>query len=501
MTFRRTCWLLLALFLLSLIGLFSRAASFAGAASPISLAAQTTAISPELARKIEPALLKQMAKDKNATIPFIAQFEITVDMRAPVSANRVDQRRALVAQLQAKAERSQANVLALLNARQAERIRAFWSINAVAARADRQTILGVAARPEVLLVKADHTRRLVNDELVLDDEHGVVTVDGGRSAIAPRPLVVSLLPLDAHADANSVAPDGIEWNILKIRADQVWNAFNLDGSGVVVATLDTGVDWQHPALQSKYRGYRANGPPVHDGNWFDATTLGALYPIDDYGHGTHTMGTLVGGDAAHAIGVAPGAQWISAKIFTNAGYANDSWIHAAFQWIMAPAGDISLAPDIVSNSWGDDNGSDTTFLADVEALRAAHILTVFANGNNGVDGSGTVASPASFSNTVGVGAVDSNDRLAYFSAQGPSPLGGITKPDVSAPGLNVNSSAPGGGYRVLSGTSMATPHIAGVAALVMQAAPGISIDQTLYDITSTAVPLSTTLPNNATGWG
>ncbi len=501
---RRSWWLLLALFCIPFIFLFAPTPPDARAASPAAAPAQATPIPPDVARKLEPALLKQILEDKNGIIPFIAQFAPT-DLTTAKTVSRVEQRRALVAKLQAHAERTQRDVRSLLDARarngKANNIRAFWVTNAIAARADRQTIFDVAARPEVLVVKADHTRKLFNETLVIDDDHGDMTEDGRQDTEVTAQLPSTVFGPPSDPNSNTTTPATVEWNIAKIRADQVWNAFNIDGSGVVVATLDTGVDWQHPALQSKYRGYRANGPAVHNGNWFDATTLGAQYPIDDYGHGTHTMGTLVGSAADHAIGVAPGAQWISAKIFTNAGYATDSWIHAAFQWTLAPAGDPSLAPDIVSNSWGDDNGTVTTFLADVQTMRAANIFMVFANGNNGINGAGTVGSPASYAESIGVGAVDSNDVVAYFSARGPSPITGDIKPDVSAPGVNVPSSTPGGGYRNMSGTSMATPHIAGVAALIMQAQPSISIGDTLFVITSTAAPLSTTVPNNATGWG
>src|SRR5439155_20160207 len=110
--------------------------------------------------------------------------------------------------------------------------------------------------------------------------------------------------------------------------------------------------------------YRGGGPAIHAGNWFDASGSGYLYPGDGYGHGTHTMGTILGSTADYDVGVAPGAKWIAAKIFTNAGYATDSGIHAGFQCIVAPEGDPALAPDILSNSWGTDNGYDTTFLGD-----------------------------------------------------------------------------------------------------------------------------------------
>ena len=269
----------------------------------------------------------------------------------------------------------------------------------------------------------------------------------------------------------------------------------------MVATLDTGVDYQHPALQSKYRGYRGGGPPVHAGNWFDASGSGYLYPGDGNGHGTHTMGTILGSTPDYDIGVAPGAHWIAAKIFTNAGFATDSGIHSAFQWLIAPDGDPSLAPDIVSNSWGTDNGFDTTFLNDVQIVRAAGILPVFANGNAGGQGAGSVGAPASYAESFAVGATDLNDAVAPFSSRGPSPLTGAVKPDVSAPGVNVTSSFPGGGYQPLSGTSMATPHVAGVAALLKQARPTISLTETMYVITSTAVPLAAALPSNDSGWG
>src|SRR5439155_23565764 len=124
----------------------------------------------------------------------------------------------------------------------------------------------------------------------------------------------------------------------------------------------------------------------------------------------------------HAIGVAPGAQWIAVKIFTNAGFTTDSSIHSGFQWILAPEGDPALAPAIVSNSWGTDNGFDTTFQADVRQLRAAAILAIFSNGNNGARGSGTVGAPASYAESLAIGATDQYDAVAAFSSRGPSPI-------------------------------------------------------------------------------
>ena len=101
------------------------------------------------------------------------------------------------------------------------------------------------------------------------------------------------------------------YGIKRIRADEVWRGLGFTGEGVVVANLDTGVDWQHPMLHARYRGLGADGAVDHLHSWFDATTEGATVPYDQGGHGTHTMGTMVGQEG---IGVAPGAKWIAASL-------------------------------------------------------------------------------------------------------------------------------------------------------------------------------------------
>ncbi len=277
----------------------------------------------------------------------------------------------------------------------------------------------------------------------------------------------------------------------------MWSVFNVTGTGVVVGNLDTGVDWQHPALQANYRGNGPKGLPNHRFSWFDATSENAQYPYDGFGHGTHTMGTLAG---QGGIGVAPGAQWIAARIFDSSGSAYLSWIHAGFQWMLAPGGDAAQAPDVLSNSWGSDDGTSLEFQPDVQLLNLAGIATFFSNGNAGPYAA-SVGSPASFPESFGVGAVDENEQIAWFSSRGPSPWNAL-KPEVSAPGVNIRSSLPGGGYGKKSGTSMAAPQVAGVAALLRSAVPELSIAQTRYALTSTAAqPLNEIYPNNTYGWG
>jgi len=200
-----------------------------------------------------------------------------------------------------------------------------------------------------------------------------------------------------------------------------------------------------------------------------------------------------------AIGVAPGAQWIAAKALSDAGYGYDSWIHAAFEWLLAPAGDPALAPDVVNGSWGYRDDSYEAFQADVQALRAAGIVPIFAAGNEGPDPS-SLRSPGSYPEAIAIGATDDLDQVAYFSSRGPSPWGEV-KPEVSAPGVQIRSSLPGGTYGVANGTSMAAPHVTGLVALLLQADPTLSVDEVETILTSTALPLGDPIPNNDTGWG
>ena len=304
------------------------------------------------------------------------------------------------------------------------------------------------------------------------------------------------LPPDT-ATKTTHAEGEIEWGVSRIKAPQVWQAFGIDGTGIVVASLDSGVDYFHPDLQTRYRGYRgANVPALHQGNWYDAIGDGALYPVDSNKHGTHTMGTLVGEDG---IGVAPGATWIAVRAFDSSGTALESWLHDAFQWLLAPASDPALAPHIVNNSWGNDIGSITIFEEDVQHLLAAGIMPVFAAGNAGPNPS-TVGSPGSFDISLAVGATDSDDEIANFSSRGPSPWSKI-KPEVSAPGVTILSTLPGGSYGTLSGTSMAAPHVAGTVALMLQANSVLTSQEIIEILTKTATSLVETTPNNDYGWG
>ncbi len=376
-----------------------------------------------------------------------------------------ERRARLVARLRARAEAAQAALLQRLQEAErvgeAEAIRPLWLPNRIAARITPRRLLTLSRAPGVRWIEEDRFRQWI-------------------AALPPKS------PED---------PLSAPWNLAMIHAPEAWAAFAITGTGVVVANIDTGVDWLHPALQRAYRGYDPRGFHRHTGNWYDATGTGAAYPVDSNGHGTHTMGLMVG----EGIGVAPGARWIAVRAFDAQGYALDSWIHAAFQWILAPDGNPALAPDILNNSWGNPNGWDTAFAEDLAALQAAGIFAVFSVGNGGPQPN-SVASPASLPGAFAVGAVDAEGQVAWFSSRGPSPWGEI-RPHVVAPGVRVRSALPGGTYGELSGTSMAAPHAAGVAALLKAARPDLSPLRIAEILTRTATPLTVTIPNPDSGWG
>ncbi len=436
-----------------------------------------------LRSKIDPALLKQLGTlEAGATLPIVVEMRAQADL-SPAEARLPDRAAAgalAVEVLRATAESSQRDVRTFLaieaSAGRVSGLHSLWVINAIAAHAAPQTIAQLAARPDVALVRADRWTQWVNVKSQTSD------LDAESAPGISRSTLQS--PLST-----------VEWGISIIRADKVWAAFNITGTAVVVANLDTGVDWLHPALYSNYRGC-VKSLCQHAASWYDATGAGAMYPQDGNGHGTHTMGIIAGQEG---IGVAPGARWIAARVLNAQGFGYDSWIHAGFQWMLAPGGDVAMAPDVVNNSWGSSIGGSTTFQNDVRALRAAGIFAVFSNGNDG-PGEGTVGSPASLPESFAVGATDSTDAVVYFSSRGPSPWGEI-RPHVVAPGVNVRSAWPGGGFESLDGTSMAAPHVAGVAALMLSAHSGSTITTTAYVLTTTAIPLTTMTPNNESGWG
>jgi len=325
-------------------------------------------------------------------------------------------------------------------------------------------------------------------------------------------------------------PDSIEWNVIQIGAVDVWTQ-GFFGQGIVVGGEDTGYQWDHPALINHYRGWDG-AAATHDYNWHDSIHSGggvcgadSPFPCDDYGHGTHTMGTMVGDDGANnQIGVAPGATWIGCRNMDR-GNGTPATYTECFQWFIAPTDlsgqnpDPTMAPHVINNSWGcppSEGCTDPNVLRDVvEATRAAGIVVVVSAGNSGSSCSSVTDPAAIYEASFSVGATSSSDTIAGFSSRGPVIIDGSNrlKPDISAPGVGVRSSVPRNSYGSLSGTSMAGPHVVGAVALILSAAPqliGLPDDiQNLLEMT--ALPRTTTqscggisgdqVPNNTYGWG
>lgn len=323
--------------------------------------------------------------------------------------------------------------------------------------------------------------------------------------LALRPEVAKVFLSDRIAmekpirlDEEILSGPGRQWNIDNVGAYDVWDDYGLDGTGVVVGMLDTGIYYQHEALVKKWRGYKGPGSydPVY--NWFDAID-GRTMPYDEPSicHGTHVMGTILGGhpDTNNLIGVAPGAKWITARAFDDEGGYNH-WILNAAQYLLAPTDSLgnpnpAMAPDIINNSWGGGPGLNEWFRPMVLSWRAAQILPVFSAGNTtGGSSPASVSAPANYPESIAVAAIDSSYKRGNFSNQGPGPYADL-KPDISAPGVNIRSSVIGGGYESgWNGTSMASPHVAGVAALLFQANSALTVDAVEEILYTTTDPLT-----------
>jgi subtilisin family serine protease len=345
---------------------------------------------------------------------------------------------AVYSSLSTNAKSSQSSLRSMLDAR-GLKYTPYWIVNAVKVTADDATIAQIAKRTDVARVF---------------DEFRV-------SIPAPTPGVAQAI-------------QQVEWNITNVRAPEAWDNFGTRGEGIVVGSIDTGAQFDHPALINQYRGHAADGTLDHNYNWFDPTGMCGDTPCDNAGHGTHTMGTIVGDDGGeNQIGVAPAAKWITAKGCEDFGCSLESLVSSG-QWMLAPTDSNGenprpdLRPNVVSNSWGG-GGGDDFYREVVNAWVAAGIFPVFASGNAGSFCSST-GSPGDYPESYGVGAYDINNIIADFSSRGPSAYG-IIKPNISAPGVDVRSAVPGNGYDWFNGTSMATPHVAGAVALLWSAAP------------------------------
>jgi serine protease AprX len=429
-------------------------------------------------RKLSPWVVQKTAAGEEAE--FLVVLEDQADLSlAQWFETKEEKGRYVFETLLARARETQAPLLGWLGERGIPR-RAFYIINAILVKGSREIALELAARDDVARLEGN-----------------------------PQLQGIQPIGIDNDESDKVMSQETIEPGVNYIRAPEVW-ALGFTGKGMVIGGQDTGVMWDHPALRNQYRGWDG-ATASHDYNWHDsvhsqggACGFDSKTPCDDHNHGTHTLGSALGTEGAvNQIGVAPGAKFIACRNMDR-GRGTPATYLECFEYFLAPypvggapaQGDPSKAPHITTNSWAcppSEGCSPDTLKSAVEAQRAAGIMTVVAAGNEGGRGcSSVVDPPALYDASYSVGALDAiTGRIAFFSSRGPVTIDGSNrlKPDLTAPGVGVRSALRGGGYLSLSGTSMATPHVAGAVALLWSAYPNLrgKIDLTENILNESAV--------------
>jgi subtilisin family serine protease len=425
----------------------------------ISLAHRDAAIAAEGGSdKIEGLLLEQFATAGSAD--FIVRFTGQADLSSAYSMNWEGRGEFVYDALRNTATKSQVNAKAILDAA-GLKYRTFiggndlyvWSGTLANTNA-------LAALPEVFSIRATRTYSIEPIENTKPFQNIAWAGD--------------LLAYNVLSTVNNSTNASVDWGIIDTKANQFWAAYGVKGIGIKVANIDTGVQWNHPALVNQFA---CPGDPTNPTCWDDPSNIcGFSGACDNVGHGTHTMGTIVAKDnpaLPYIAGMAPDATWIACKGCESTS-CSDFALQSCFDWILAPGGDPAKRPNVVNNSWGGGQG-DTTYQPYIIAAENAGIFVAFSAGNNG-PGCGTVNSPGDLQVAFASAAHDSSRIIASFSSRGPSVFGydPYTKPNISAPGVSICSSVPTNSWSCgYSGTSMASPHTAGAVALLWSCNPSL----------------------------
>ena len=450
-------------------------------------------------RKIAPWVIAHTVNGQQAEF-FVVLADQADLSGAAVLASKAEKGRYVYDALWNKAQTTQGPILQWLRERGIEH-RSLYIVNAILVKGSRAIADELAARADVARVEGNP---VIHNAL-------------------PQPEAV------IEAPSQPQQPATIEPGIQYTHAPDVW-ALGFRGQGIAVAGADTGQRWTHNALKPHYRGW--NGSTAdHNYNWHDSIhdSIGnpcgndSPFPCDDNGHGTHTIGTAIGDDGmGNQIGMAPGAKWIGCRNMDQGNGTPARYIEC-MEWFLAPypigggEGDPLRAPDITSNTWGcpsSEGCSPDTLQAAIEAQVAAGIMTVVRADSTGPNCSTMEDPPSIYAASYTVGALTTGtDNVASFSSRGPVIIDGSNriKPDISAPGTGIRSSYNGSDsdYASLSGTSMATPHIAGAMVLLWCAQP-----QLRHNISGSRTALNEAAfflaykqcgtpgpPNNVSGWG
>jgi len=400
----------------------------------------------------------------------------------PEATTRKERHAEILKTLKREASSSQSGIINYLQEKIKEgsvkELKTFWITNSIFLTATKDEIKRLAFRSDVETIYENYPISLVAPVSVEKPSHNQSEKERCFSAIGVR---------------------------------EAWN-MGYNGKGRLVCHFDTGVDGDHPALFSNWRG---NNGASASASWFDP--YGSDSPKDKKGHGTHTMGIMVGISGEDTIGVAFGAQWISAAVIDRgAGLSQTiSDILSAFEWAIDPDGNpetINDVPDVINNSWGIPPGfkpsCDQTFWTAIDNVENAGTVVIFAAGNEGPNPS-TLRTPAdritSPLNCFSVGAIDANSEgypVASFSSRGPSGCDDQTiKPEVCAPGVMVLSCYPNNEYRLMSGSSMAAPFVAGTVAILRQYNPDATVDEIKQALLESATDLGPPGEDNSYGWG